>query len=130
MLWLRRAVGAGFVFGVLALAVGAHPAVAQGLTYSSGQSVSPSFEGWGSNPDGSFNLMFGYMNRNWGERPDVPVGDDNMFSPGLADRGNPPTFCLAAIGSYLWFEYLRTSGSRSWLGRSESTVWKKWPTAP
>ena len=92
LLWLRRAVGAGFVFGVLALAVGAHPAVAQGLTYSSGQSVSPSFEGWGSNPDGSFNLMFGYMNRNWEERPDVPVSDDNMFSPGLADRGQPTHF--------------------------------------
>lgn len=92
LLWLRRAVGAGFVFGVLALAVGAHPAVAQGLTYSSGQSVSPSFEGWGSNPDGSFNLMFGYMNRNWEERPDVPVGDDNMFSPGPADRGQPTHF--------------------------------------
>ena len=92
LLWLRRAVGAGFVFGVLALAVGAHPAAAQGLTYSSGQSISPAFEGWQQNPDGSFNLVFGYMNRNWEERPDVPVSDDNMFSPGPADRGQPTHF--------------------------------------
>ncbi len=89
---LQRAVGGGFVFGVLALAVGAHSAVAQGLTYSSGQSISPSFEGWGTNPDGSFNLLFGYMNRNWEEQPDIPVGDGNKFSPGLADRGQPTHF--------------------------------------
>ena len=89
---LQRAVGAGFVFGVLALAAGAHAAVAQGLTYASGQTVSPSFEGWGTNPDGSFNLLFGYMNRNWEEEPDIPVGDDNRFSPGPDDRGQPTHF--------------------------------------
>ncbi len=89
---LQRAASIGFVFGVLALAAGAHEAAAQGLTYASGQSVSPSFEGWESNPDGSFNLLFGYMNRNWEEEPDIPVGDDNMFSPGPADRGQPTHF--------------------------------------
>ncbi len=89
---LQRAVGAGYIFGVLALVMGAHEATAQGLTYASGQSVSPSFEGWGTNPDGSFNLLFGYMNRNWEERPDIPVGDDNKFSPGPADRGQPTHF--------------------------------------
>ncbi len=89
---LQRAVGVGFVFVVLALATGAHEAVAQGLTYSSGQSVSPSFEGWGTNPDGSFNLLFGYMNRNWEEEPDIAVGDNNKFSPGPDDRGQPTHF--------------------------------------
>ena len=89
---LQRAAGIGFVFGVLALAAGAHEAAAQGLTYASGQSVSPSFEGWESNPDGSFNLLFGYINRNWEEEPDIPVGSDNNFSPGLADRGQPTHF--------------------------------------
>jgi hypothetical protein len=89
---LQTAVGAGFIVGVLALAAGAHEAAAQGLTYSSGQSVSPSFEGWGTNPDGSYNLIFGYMNRNWEERPDVLVGSDNNFSPGPDDRGQPTHF--------------------------------------
>ena len=89
---LQRAVGVGFVLGVLALAPGAHEAAAQGLTFSRGQSLSPAFEGWGQNPDGSFNLIFGYMNRNWEEEPDIPVGDDNMFSPGPADRGQPTHF--------------------------------------
>jgi len=89
---LQRAASRGFVFGVLALAAGAHEAAAQGLTYASGQSVSPSFEGWESNADGSFNLLFGYINRNWEEEPDLPVGSDNNFSPGLADRGQPTHF--------------------------------------
>jgi hypothetical protein len=82
----------GFVLGVLALAVGPHAIEAQGLTFTSGQSVSPAFEGWGRNPDGSFNLVFGYMNRNWEEEPDLPVGDDNNFSPGPTDRGQPTHF--------------------------------------
>ena len=44
------------------------------------------------NEDGSFNFLFGYMNRNWLEEIDVPVGEDNMFSPGPADRGQPTHF--------------------------------------
>jgi hypothetical protein len=65
---------------------------AQGLTFNKGQSVSPAFEGWSNNPDGSFNLIFGYMNRNWEEEPDIPVGPDNQFSPGAQDRGQPTHF--------------------------------------
>ena len=89
---LQRAVGAGFVFGVLALGTGAHSASAQGLTYASGQTLSPAFEGWGRNPDGSFSLLFGYMNRNWEAELDIPVGSDKNFSPGTADRGQPTHF--------------------------------------
>ncbi len=33
------------------------------FTYSKGQSVSPAYEGWMPNEDGSFTLYFGYMNR-------------------------------------------------------------------
>ena len=32
--------------------------------FNSGQSVQPIFEGWSRLPDGSFNLHFGYLNRN------------------------------------------------------------------
>ena len=90
--WLRKAAGAGFVLGVLALAAGPRAASAQGLTYARGQTVSPSFEGWEANPDGSFNLLFGYLNRNWEAEPDIPVGSGNNFSPGSADRGQPTHF--------------------------------------
>ena len=63
-----------------------------GQTYQTGQNVAPAFEGWEPNEDGSFNLIFGYMNRNWEEEPDVPIGEANMFSPGPADRGQPTHF--------------------------------------
>ena len=59
---------------------------AQSLSYSSGQNVSPAFEGWEENPDGTFSMLFGYMNRNWEEEIDVPVGPDNSFSPGASDQ--------------------------------------------
>ena len=61
-------------------------------TYHSGQHVEPAFEGWRPNSDGSFNMMFGYMNENWEEEPDVDIGEYNFFSPGEADRGQPTHF--------------------------------------
>ena len=64
----------------------------QMLSYSRGQNVSPAFEGWEKNDDGSFNMMFGYMNRNWEEEVDVPIGADNSFSPGVPDQGQPTHF--------------------------------------
>ncbi len=61
-------------------------------SYTHGQHVEPAFEGWKPNPDGTFNMMFGYMNENWDEEPDVSIGDNNYFSPGEADRGQPTHF--------------------------------------
>ncbi|MQA90834.1 MAG: hypothetical protein GEU90_11435 [Gemmatimonas sp.] len=64
----------------------------QGLTFNQGQSVAPAFEGWEQNEDGTFSLLFGYLNRNWEETPNVTVGPSNSFSPGAADRGQPTYF--------------------------------------
>ena len=60
--------------------------------HARGQSVTPSFEGWYPNPDGSFSLVFGYLNRNYEERLDIPIGPDNRMEPGPADRGQPTHF--------------------------------------
>ena len=65
---------------------------AQTLSYLRGQSISPAFEGWEKNADGSFNMLFGYINRNWEQEIDVPVGPDNSISPGPADQGQPTHF--------------------------------------
>jgi hypothetical protein len=65
---------------------------AQTLSYLKGQSVSPAFEGWEANPDGSFNMLFGYMNRNWEEELDVPIGPNNNIAPGQPDQGQPTHF--------------------------------------
>lgn len=80
------------VLVALALVLGCRWAAAQSLTYSSGQNVSPAYEGWEENADGSFNMLFGYMNRNWDEEIDVPTGPDNNISPGSADQGQPTHF--------------------------------------
>ena len=61
-------------------------------SYQTGQHVEPAYEGWRPNPDGTFSFMFGYMNENWLEEPDVPVGENNFFAPGDADRGQPTHF--------------------------------------
>src|SRR5215467_6456283 len=63
------------------------------LRHWSGQGVSPVYEGFDTNPDGSHNMWFGYMNRNYEEELDIPVGPDNSFEPG-ADRGQPTHFAL------------------------------------
>jgi hypothetical protein len=69
------------------------PGAAAGqLTYSSGQSVSPAFEGWWQNDDGTYTLFFGYMNDNWAEELDVPIGPDNRIEPGGPDQGQPTHF--------------------------------------
>ncbi len=78
--------------GLAVLAGSADRLAAQGLTYARGQSVSPAFEGWNQNPDGSYNFLFGYLNRNWEEELNIPVGAGNSFSPGPADRGQPTHF--------------------------------------
>src|SRR6476661_147321 len=63
-----------------------------GVRHYSGETVAPVFEGWEKNADGSFNLVFGYLNRNYEEEPEIPIGAANSFSPGPADRGQPSHF--------------------------------------
>lgn len=62
------------------------------IRYNSGQDVVPIYEGWERVPDGSFDMVFGYMNRNHVEELSIPVGAQNGFEPGLPDRGQPAYF--------------------------------------
>ena len=59
---------------------------AQSLSYTKGQSVAPAYEGWEQAADGTKYFVFGYMNRNWEEEIDLPIGPDNGFNVG-GDRG-------------------------------------------
>jgi hypothetical protein len=56
---------------------------------TTGSNIAPVYEGWEQNADGSFDLIFGYFNRNWDERIDVPVGAANTIEPGGPDQGQP-----------------------------------------
>jgi hypothetical protein len=57
-----------------------------------GQSVTPAYEGWWQNSDGTYNLLFGYYNRNTKEILDIPVGPNNHMDPGPPDQGQPTHF--------------------------------------
>jgi hypothetical protein len=60
--------------------------------FAKGQDVVPSFDGWIRNPDATFTLVFGYMNRNYEEEFSIPPGPDNKIEPGPADQGQPSYF--------------------------------------
>jgi len=85
----RRAVT--FVLAA-AIACAAAAAVFAQESYSTGQNIAPVYEGWEQNADGSFNLVFGYFNRNWEEEIDLPAGADNVIEPGGPDQGQPTHF--------------------------------------
>ncbi len=57
-----------------------------------GQNIAPAYEGFAENSDGTFDLVFGYLNRNYEEVLDVPVGPGNNIEPGGPDQGQPTHF--------------------------------------
>ena len=87
--------------------VGAQDAVGRFMRLR-GEIVSPAYEGWWQNEDGSFTLFFGYMNSNWEQEFNVPIGPLNYFTlteagglddlelealaPSTADQGQPAHF--------------------------------------
>lgn len=62
-----------------------------------GQSITGSFEGWFTNPDGTFSILVGYYNRNAKQELDIPIGENNRIDPGGPDQGQPTHF-LAGRG--------------------------------
>jgi hypothetical protein len=61
------------------------------INYARGQDISPTFDGWQQNADGTYTFYFGYFNRNSEQEVEVPVGPDNNFDVG-GDRGQPTHF--------------------------------------
>ena len=57
-----------------------------------GGTVTPAFEGWYENADGTLSLSFGYFNRNREEVLEIPTGPDNFITPGDANQGQPTHF--------------------------------------
>ena len=87
---MKRGLGLG-AWG-LGLLLATSQVFTQSLSYSSGQNVSPAYEGWEIGTDGQKYFVFGYMNRNWAEEIDVPIGPENGFNIGGADQGQPTHF--------------------------------------
>jgi hypothetical protein len=60
--------------------------------HESGASITGAFEGWFKNADGTFNLVFGYFNRNTKQELDIPIGPNNRIDGGGPDQGQPTHF--------------------------------------
>jgi len=81
----------------LMLVVGSAIVSAQQLLPSSpkkgfGASITPAYDGWYDNADGTHTFLVGYYNRNWTTEADIPIGSNNHFEPGDPDRGQPTHF--------------------------------------
>ena len=88
---MKRSFRIAALIGICAAVLGTSTA-ATAQTYHSGQNLQPVFEGWEQNADGSFTMVFGYLNRNYEEHLNIAVGPDNHFAPGEVDRGQPTLF--------------------------------------
>jgi hypothetical protein len=56
-----------------------------------GQNIQPFYEGWQRMPDGHIVMWFGYLNRNYKEIGDIPIGATNHFDL-REDLGQPTHF--------------------------------------
>ena len=70
------------------------------LLRPSGQPVVPLYEGYFENPDGTFNICFGYFNLNTDEALDVPLGPDNFIEPSELDGLQPTHFDPVPAAGY------------------------------
>ena len=86
----RSWVGIGVTFAAMWTPVAAQMPLAP--VKASGQTVTPAFEGWYKNPDGTFSISFGYYNRNSEEALDIPIGPENFIAPGSQNQGQPTHF--------------------------------------
>jgi hypothetical protein len=77
---------------LIGLLAGATAGAQSRFAYNSGQPLEPAYEGWMRNADGSYTLYFGYMNTNWQQEFNIPIGPDNRFEPGNPDQGQPTHF--------------------------------------
>jgi hypothetical protein len=57
-----------------------------------GGSVTPAYDGWYENQDGTRTYLMGYYSRNTSAEVDIPIGPNNHFEPGEPDRGQPTHF--------------------------------------
>ena len=62
-----------------------------GYARRSGTTVQPFYEGWQKMPNGKTVMWFGYLNRNFEEETDVPLGAENKFDL-HPDMGQPTHF--------------------------------------
>lgn len=88
----RTALALTVVVSLVAVAGPAEGQLVMEPMKDAGQNVSPAFEGWYQNSDGSYTLLIGYYNRNRKQTLDIPIGPENRIEPGGPDQGQPTHF--------------------------------------
>ena len=84
------ALGLALLLGLAGQA--AAQAAPEHFRFNAGQTIQPFFDGWTRNDDGRFEFHFAYLNRNFVEELEIPVGPDNHVTPGDPDQGQPTYF--------------------------------------
>jgi len=59
---------------------------------ASGNFVAPYFDGFYQNPDGTYTMSFGFLNRNDEDLIEIPLGANNFIEPAEYDGVQPTTF--------------------------------------
>jgi hypothetical protein len=65
-----------------------------------GDIVAPFFDGFYRNPDGTFTLSYGFMNRNTQEIVEIPVGENNFITPEQFNGAQPTYFPPVNYGGF------------------------------
>jgi hypothetical protein len=87
----------------------------------SGGAVIPIFEGWYQNPDGTYELSFGYFNVNTEEVIEIPLGADNVIEPREFDGVQPTHFLPLPDGERRYVGVFTVTVPENWGNRD--VVW-------
>jgi hypothetical protein len=110
----RLALASAGVLATMLLAASASAQIPKAIR-DFGAPVYPAFEGWYENDDGTATVLIGFFNSNQSETLEIPIGEQNHFSPGPEDRGQPTTFPPGRSWGVLTIEVPRDfDGELSW----------------
>ena len=106
MAWLLAGVSGTSLALIVAASAGAQATPLSERTFNeqvlrpSGQPVIPLYEGYYPNPDGTYEICFGYFNLNTEEDVNIPLGPNNMIEPVEFDGMQPTHFDRVPVANY------------------------------
>ncbi len=106
MTWLRAGVGGMSLTLILTTSGGAQVTPFSDRVFNeqvlrpAGQPVIPIYEGYYPNPDGTYEICFGYFNLNTDEDVDIPLGPNNVIEPAEFDGMQPTHFDRVPAAMY------------------------------
>ena len=90
---------------------------------ATGQPVVPIFEGWAGTGNDSILLSFSYINLNYAETLDIPIGPDNFIEPSEFNGEQPTHFDQAPQDPSRYYRHQSTFTVRVPRGYTGDVVW-------